>query len=149
MDKHTRILVIDDDENIRETLKAILVDEGYSVDLAANGNEAIKKTETTAYNAAVIDIRLPDMEGTDLLTKMKDTVPKIRKIILTGYPSTQNAIESVNRKADAYIVKPVEPEALLRVIREQVKLQENERKFSEQKVSEFIATRIKEQLNTP
>ncbi len=149
MDKHTRILVIDDDENIRETLKAILVDEGYAVDLVANGNEAIKKTETTAYNAAVIDIRLPDMEGIDLLTKMKDTVPKIRKIILTGYPSTQNAIDAVNRKADAYIVKPVEPEALLRVIKEQLKLQENERKFSEQKVSEFIATRVKEQLNTP
>jgi len=67
---------------------------------------------TTAYNAALIDIRLPDMEGTELLTRMKDTVPKVRKIIITGYPSMKNAIEAVNRKADAYVLKPVDVEKL-------------------------------------
>jgi DNA-binding NtrC family response regulator len=99
---------------------------------------------TTAYNAALIDIRLPDMEGIELLTRMKDTVLKVRKIIITGYPSMKNAIEAVNRKADAYILKPVEVEKLLDTVREQLKLQEAEKKYSEQKVAEFIETRVKE-----
>ena len=144
MGNHERILVIDDDESIRNSLAAILRDEGYEVDVASNGREALQKSEETVYNLALIDIKLPDMEGIDILTRMKDTVPKVRKIMLTGFPSVQNAIEAVNRKADAYLVKPVEVEKLLVTIREQLKLQENEKQYSEKKVAEFIETRVRE-----
>ena len=144
MDKHARILVVDDDENIRNTMKAILEDEGYIVDLAATGKEAIKKTEETAYNVALLDIRLPDMEGVDLLKLMKDAVPRTRKIMVTGYPSMQNAISALNKSADSYLIKPVNIEKLLETVKEQLLLQEKEREFSEQKVSEFIETRVKE-----
>jgi len=84
------------------------------------------------------------MEGIELLTRMKDTVPKVRKIIITGFPSTKNAIDAVNKKADAYILKPVDLEKLLGVIREQLESQEAEKKYNEQKVTEFIETRVKE-----
>jgi len=144
MDKHARILVVDDDESIRNTVKAILEDEGYVVDLAATGTEAIKRTEETAYNVALLDIRLPDMEGVELLKLMKDAVPKIRKIMVTGYPSMQNAITALNKNADAYMIKPIDIEKLLNTLKEQIKLQENEREFTEQKVVEFIETRVKE-----
>lgn len=63
MDKHARILAVDDDVNIRKSLEVILSAEGYCVDLAADGKEAIRKTESTTYNVVLIDIRLPDMEG--------------------------------------------------------------------------------------
>ena len=139
-----KILVVDDDENIRKTLTAILKNEGYIVDAAQNGNEAIKKTEASAYNVALIDIRLPDMEGIALLAKLKDAVPKTRKIIITGYPTLKNAIDAVNKKADAYLMKPVDIDKLLETIHEQLKLQEAEKTYSEQKVAEFIETRIKE-----
>ena len=144
MGNHERILVIDDDESIRNSLAAILRDEGYEVDVASNGREAIQKSEETIYNLALIDIKLPDMEGIDILIRMKDTVPKVRKIMMTGFPSVQNAIEAVNRKADAYLLKPVEVEKLLVTIREQLKLQENEKQYSEKKVAEFIETRVRE-----
>ena len=144
MDKHARILVVDDDESITNTMKAILEDEGYIVDLAANGREAIKKTEETAYNVALLDIRLPDMEGVELLKLMNDAVPRTRKIMVTGYPSMQNAINALNKNADVYLIKPVDIEKLLNTVKEQLKLQENEREFSEQKVAEFIETRVKE-----
>jgi DNA-binding NtrC family response regulator len=144
MGNHERILVIDDDESIRNSLAAILRDEGYEVDVASNGREALQKSEETIYNLALIDIKLPDMEGIDILIRMKDTVPKVRKIMMTGFPSVQNAIEAVNRKADAYLVKPVEVEKLLVTIREQLKLQENEKQYSEKKVAEFIETRVRE-----
>jgi DNA-binding NtrC family response regulator len=144
MDKHARILVVDDDESIRNTAKAILEDEGYIVDLATTGMEAIKRTEETAYNVALLDIRLPDMEGVELLKLMKDAVPRTRKIMVTGYPSMQNAVVALNKNADAYLIKPVDIEKLLNTVKEQLRLQENEREFSEQKVAEFIETRVKE-----
>jgi DNA-binding NtrC family response regulator len=143
MDNSTKILVIDDDENIRLTLAAILKDEGYFVDVAMTGKEAIQKSETTVYNLALIDIRLPDMEGTDLLGRMKEAVPKMRKVIVTGYPSVQNAIGALNKQADAYILKPVEIDKLLNTIKAQLQIQEDENKYSEQKVAEFIETRVK------
>ncbi len=144
MVKNARILIIDDDENIRKALAAILEEEGYSVDKAETAKQAIEKTEKNVYNLALIDMRLPDMEGIELLTKMKDTMPKMRKIIVTGYPTLHNAIEAVNRRADAYILKPFDVEKVLATIKEQLKKQEEERRFSQEKVAEFIEARVKE-----
>jgi DNA-binding response OmpR family regulator len=64
--------------------------------------------------------------------------------MVTGYPSTQNAIEALNKNADAYLIKPVDIEKLLSTIKEQLRLQEEERKFSEEKVAEFIESRVKD-----
>ena len=144
MDKNVRILIVDDDESIRKTMQTTLEDEGYIVDLATNGNEAIEMTQETAYNIALLDIRLPDMEGVELLKLIKSNVPKTRKIMVTGYPSMQNAISALNKNADAYLIKPVDIEKLLKLVKTQLQLQEEEKKFSEQKVAEFIETRVKE-----
>jgi DNA-binding NtrC family response regulator len=144
LNNETRILIVDDDDTIRTTMKAILEDEGYRVDLAASGKEGVQKSREIAYNIALLDIRLPDMEGVQLLKLMKPAVPRTRKIMVTGYPSTQNAIEALNKNADAYLIKPVDIEKLLKTIKEQLLLQEDERNFSEQKVAEFIEARVNE-----
>jgi len=125
-------------------LATILEEEGYAVDTAKNGREAIKKSKVKFYNLALIDIRLTDMEGTKLLTKVKDTSPKMRKIIITGYPSLQSAIETINRGADAYILKPFEMDKVLEIIRDQLKKQQEEKKYAQEKVREFIETRVRE-----
>jgi DNA-binding response OmpR family regulator len=142
--KRSKILIVDDDENIRNTVKAILEDEGYFVDTAASGGEAIQKTQKTTYNIALLDIRLPDMEGVELLKLIKEGVPRTRKIMVTGYPSMQNAINALNKNADAYLIKPVDIENLLATVKNQLQLQEGEKEFSEQKVTEFIESRVKE-----
>ena len=144
MEEQARIIIVDDDENIRKTMKAILEDEGYIVDLATSGNEAIEMAEKRNYNIALLDIRLPDMEGVELLKLIKNNVPRTRKIMVTGYPSMQNAISALNKNADAYLVKPVNVERLLDTVRQQLQLQKEEKNFSEQKVAEFIETRVKE-----
>jgi DNA-binding NtrC family response regulator len=144
MGETARILIVDDDENIRKALATILEEEGYQVDSAENAKQAIEKTNKNFYNLALIDIRLPDMEGIELLTKMRDTTPKMRKVIITGYPTLQNAIEAVNKGADAYIVKPFDIDEILKTIREQLKKQEDEKRYSQEKVVEFIETRVKE-----
>ncbi|MGQ9506550.1 MAG: response regulator [Candidatus Bathycorpusculaceae bacterium] len=144
MDETARILIVDDDENIRKVLTTILEEEGYWVDSAETAKKGIEKTRKNFYNLALIDIRLPDMEGIELLTKMKDTTPKMRKVIITGYPTLQNAIEAVNRGADAYIVKPFDMDKVLATIREQLRKQEDEKRYSQEKVAEFIETRVRE-----
>ncbi|MBS7646336.1 MAG: response regulator [Candidatus Bathyarchaeia archaeon] len=144
MVENARILIVDDDENIRKVLAMILEDEGYTVDQAETAKQAIEKTRRNFYNVALIDIRLPDMEGIELLTKIKDTVPRMRKIIVTGYPTLQNAIEAVNRGADAYILKPFDVNKVLATIKEQLRKQEEERQYSQEKVAEFIETRVRE-----
>lgn len=144
-----KILVVDDDKSIRETLAAILEQEGYVVDTAENAREAIEKTNNGFYNLALVDIRLPDMDGTRLIASMKDTTPKMVKIIVTGYPSLQNAVEAVNNDADAYVFKPVNVEELLKTIKEHLEKQRNSKKYSEQKVAEFIETRARELAQAP
>ncbi|MEM1552807.1 MAG: response regulator [Candidatus Bathyarchaeia archaeon] len=144
MVENARILVVDDDENIRKVLTTILEEEGYIVDEAENAKKAIEKTKRKVYNLALIDIRLPDMEGIELLTRMKDTVPRMRKIIITGYPTLQNAIEAVNRGADAYILKPFDMDKVLATIKEQLRKYEEEKRYSQEKVAEFIEARVKE-----
>jgi two-component system response regulator PilR (NtrC family) len=143
MSDAARILVIDDDENIRKVLETILEDEGYIVETAETAKKGIEKSEKEFYNLALIDVRLPDMEGIELLSKLRSTKPKMRKIIVTGYPTLQNAVAAVNKGADAYVMKPFEVEKILQTIREQLKNQEEEKRFSEEKVVEFIETRIK------
>lgn len=147
MSETARILLIDDDEAVRKTISRALNKAGYVVDTAENGKEAIEKAEVAFYNLALIDIRLPDMDGIKLLAAMKDGTPKMVKIILTGYPALQNAIEAVNKGADSYITKPVNIDELLRVIKKHLERQSRDSEFGEQKINEFVETRLK-QLDT-
>jgi two-component system nitrogen regulation response regulator NtrX len=144
LEKPARILVIDDDENIRKVLKAILEDEGYIVETVETAKKGIEKSEQAVYNVALVDVRLPDMEGIELLTKLKETKPKMRKIIVTGYPTLQNAVAAVNKGADAYVMKPFDVEKILLTIKEQLQKQAEDKKYSEEKIAEFIQTRVME-----
>jgi len=138
------ILVIDDDEVALDSIAEALRLEGYKVDTAETGKEAIEKCNFRFYNLALIDIRLPDMEGTKLLEAMKDTTPKMVKIIVTGYPSLQNATEALNKGADGYVIKPVDIPKLLATVKEHLQKQEEAGRYSEQRFAEFIETRARE-----
>lgn len=144
MKERARILIVDDDESVTRTFKAILEENGYIVDTTDCGQEAIEKTNKKFYNAVFIDIRLPDMEGTELLTAIKATTPKMVKIIITGYPALQNAIEAVNKGADAYVLKPPKMREVLNTLKEGLQKQQEEKRLSEEKVADFIQKRAKE-----
>jgi DNA-binding response OmpR family regulator len=143
-----RILLIDDDKNIRQTLAIVLQEEGYFVDTAETGQEAVDKSFANFYNLAIVDWRLPDVDGTKLITQLKETTPKMAKIMLTGYPSMNNAIEAVNQHADAFLLKPVDIDELLKKIRELLIIQEENGAFCEDKMVAFIETRTKQIMET-
>ena len=121
--KKTRpsVLLIDDDETIRKSLSRTLTKEGFDVDTAPDGKQALEKSQLKHYDLALVDIRLPDMEGTKLLKMLREKTPKIKEIIITGYPSLENAIKAIDEGADAYIIKPLNPPDLLAKIRQKMK----------------------------
>jgi len=115
------ILVIDDDKSILRTFTRILQKAGYEIDVAETGKEALEKAGTRSYDLALVDVRLPDMDGTDLLAKMKDAMSKTVKIMITGFPSLETGVRALDEGADAYLVKPVKPDELLTLIEEKLK----------------------------
>ena len=142
-----KILVVDDEESIRKTVSVILKHAGYAVDTAEKGKQAIEKAQANFYNLALIDIRLPDMEGTELLAALKETTPRMAKIILTGYPTLQNATRAINKGVDRYLIKPVNTDELLKSIKELLEKQKHESEYTEERVAEFVETRFR-QLET-
>ena len=111
------ILIVDDDVSVRKTLSSILSAEGYVVEAVDNGKEALKAVEKQLFDVVLIDIELPDIKGVDLLSKLKQKQPRMVRIIITGFPSMDNAINAVNEGADGYVLKPFDPEQLLKTIR--------------------------------
>ena len=112
----TRVLIIDDDKSILNILSRILAKKGFSVDTAQSGQEAMRKLAAKTYSVALIDVRLQDTNGLDLLIKIQEIAPKMRKILLTGYPSDEDRIKALERGADYYLAKPVDSEKLIEII---------------------------------
>ena len=115
------ILVIDDDKSILRTLTRILQKAGYEVDTAETGKEAMEKLKVCQYSLALVDVRLPDVDGTELLVNMKDYLRDTVKIVITGFPSMEMGVKALDGGADAYLVKPVRPDDLLTLIEEKLK----------------------------
>ncbi len=112
------ILLVDDDKSILRILTRILQKQGYNIHTAETGREAEEKINSQSYDLALIDVKLPDTDGVDLLRKIRATRPNMIKIILTGFASMDNGIKALNSGADAYLVKPVEPTELLKILKE-------------------------------
>lgn len=129
MNRKDLILIVDDDESFLDTTSTLLRGEGYWVDTARTGLEALEKSKGEFYSLMLIDVKLPDMEGVELLKKIEDTSPEIRKVIITGYPSVENAREALNLGAHAYLIKPVEAETLIRTM--EMQLDERDREFKD------------------
>lgn len=142
MEEKKSILIVDDDKDILETLTDLLKFKGYNVDPAENGKDAIEKSKVHTFNLALLDIKLPDMEGTELLSKLHQMKPQMMKIMMTGYPTLQNAITSLNQGADAYLLKPVNPKELLKVVEEKLLEQSRAEMLSEDQVAEWIKGRL-------
>jgi len=120
------ILIIDDDPQMRSMLSSILKEDGYSVETVENGKKAIKTCEKVPFDLALIDVNLPDIEGVELLPKLKQMQPKMVKIIITGSPSIDNAVKAVNEKPDGFILKPFNVPQLLEMIRKRLEEKKNE-----------------------
>ena len=116
--KRPRILIVDDDEGTRRSLALILSKKGYETETAGTGREALDKAWERAFNLALLDIRLPDMEGVDLIAHLKATHPDMAVIMITGHASVKTAVQALDEGALAYITKPLDVDRALAVIKD-------------------------------
>ncbi|MBU1777567.1 MAG: PAS domain S-box protein [Gammaproteobacteria bacterium] len=123
MKMQEKILVVDDDPNLRKTLADILRVKGYETVNAGTGVEAIAAAEREHFSLALIDLMLPDMPGLEVMTRIKAFSPLTEAIILTGHASLDTAIEATKKGAFSYILKPYQMDDLLRDIQHGIERQ--------------------------
>ncbi len=114
--KTRRMLVVDDDSLIRQSLYELLRLTGYEVDIASDGPEAVSLVERTTYQVIIIDMRLPQTTGLELLAQIKARQPKTFVIVATGYGSIENAVQAMRTGAYDYVTKPINDEEIKAVI---------------------------------
>jgi CheY-like chemotaxis protein/nucleotide-binding universal stress UspA family protein len=108
-----RILVVDDELIVRDSIKEWLEDEGFYVDMAASGPEALDKLSTKPYHLMLTDIKMPGMDGVELLKKAHKLFPDLTVIMMTAYATVETAIEALKIGALDYLLKPFDPEILV------------------------------------
>ncbi len=117
MEKKGKILVLDDDPVVTLSCKRILGAEGYNIITTDRGEDAIKKVSNEEFDLLISDIRLPDINGITVLKETKIIQPKLDVVIITGYPTLEDAKESVKLGAFEFIEKPFTPEFMMNVAR--------------------------------
>ena len=143
MEEKAKILVIDDDEFILSSIKEILSQNGYLVHTAKDGEEMLNKLKERVYNLILLDIVLPDIDGLDLIERLTDTLPRMRKVIITGYASLENAVRALNLGANAFIMKPISPKELIEVVQKELKFQRDELEDLQDGMAEYVRNETK------
>ncbi|MCA9664488.1 MAG: sigma-54-dependent Fis family transcriptional regulator [Myxococcales bacterium] len=126
----SRVLVVDDEENIRHMLGAVLRQEGRRVTLAASADEALDELSSKTFDVMISDIRMPDVDGLELLSRAHAAVPELVVIMMSAYGSVDTALEAMRRGAYDYIAKPFKPAEVSLLLR---KAEERERLKEENK----------------
>ena len=130
-----RLLVVDDDEGTCKILSLVFERQGYEIETAGTGREAIIKAQERFFNLALLDINLPDVEGVELLATLKEMHPDTAVIMITAYASLETAVQALNEGASAYITKPLNVAEVLATVGEALEKQglviENRRLYQE------------------
>jgi len=108
-----RILVVDDELIVRDSLKEWLGEEGFTVDMAASGSEALEQLAKQAYHLMLLDIKMPGMDGVEVLQKAAESFPNVNVIMMTAYATVETAVEAMKIGALDYLIKPFDPEILI------------------------------------
>lgn len=121
MKNSEKILIVEDEAIIATFISRVLKSHGYFVTVTRKGKDALEKVHTSHYNLALLDIGLPDMTGTEILKKIRETNHDIIVIMITGNPCLDSSIDSVNHGADGYLVKPIREGDLVNIVEEKLK----------------------------
>ena len=115
---HTRVLLVDDEQDFVELLAERLAGRGLSVDTCSTGNEALERSESGNYDAVVLDLEMPGMDGIETLKKLLAEQPELQVIFLSGRGTLQTGIEAVKEGALEFLEKPADISTLLARIEE-------------------------------
>jgi DNA-binding NtrC family response regulator len=124
MKEKVNILVVDDEEIVRESLVEWLREEGYNAEAAEDGFKALEKLKERNWDIALVDLKMPKMDGLELLEKIKQESPDTQVIIFTAYATVHTAVQAIKKGAYDYLVKPLDPEEVSLLIERLLKSQE-------------------------
>ena len=140
MNPETRILIIDDEPILRESLQAWLERDGYSVEAVSSGEEGLERVKQASFDLVFLDLKLEDIDGIQVLSRIKGDDPDTAVVMITAYGSVPSAVEAMKQGAEDYLLKPFEPEELSLLIekilshkareRENIYLREQQRERS-------------------
>ncbi len=116
-----KILAIDDEQIVRMSCERILRPAGYDIDTSADGPNALKMIDAKRYDLVLTDLKMPNMDGLEVMAEIKKRLPDAKVIIVTGYSTLDNAVKATLTGAYNYIEKPFSPESLLAVVRDALK----------------------------
>ena len=109
----SKILIIDDERGIRNTLKEILADEGHEVEVAENGKQGLEMAQAKAYDLIFSDIKMPEMDGMELLTALREAEIDCPVVMISGHGTIETAVECIKKGAFDFIIKPIDLNRLL------------------------------------
>lgn len=119
--KAHRILVMEDEQTMAEALKTVLLKQGYSVELAMTGRDALTKCGLEKFDLLIADLRLPDISGMDVIRTIKCSHPLTKVVVITGYPTVPSVVEAMKLGVFDYLLKPFDVDELIRVLSEALK----------------------------
>ncbi|HCW06805.1 MAG TPA: hypothetical protein DGG95_05505, partial [Cytophagales bacterium] len=141
--KMYNVLIVDDDQGIREALIELMQPEGYRVSEAATAKEALEKVRTQKFDLILLDIQLPDIEGTKLLAHFQNIMPDSIKIMITGNSTVENTLEALNNGANSYFRKPFNPQDLLETIENKLQERERRERITGKRLEEWVRLRLR------
>ena len=106
------VLVVDDERTVCNSCKKILTQEGYNVDVALSGEEALNKVKGKGFDVLITDWKMPEIDGIEVAKRIKKENPDIAVIMITGYPSVESSIKAMRSGVSDYVPKPFTPEEL-------------------------------------
>lgn len=134
------VLLVEDELNVAKGLEMVMREEGYDVDLADTGQRALDKFRASEFDLLVADLRLPDMDGMDVIQQVREKRPKTNVVIITGYPSVSSAVQAVRMGVSDYLRKPFTEDEFKTAVKSALKEKEKE------SIEELIVETQKERL---
>jgi DNA-binding response OmpR family regulator len=132
-----RLLIVDDEPNIRTPLARALSLQGYAVEEADSGSEALKLLKDSLYNLMVLDLRMPGLDGVEVMQRAHQICPELLIIILTGHATLESAIAAVKAEAVDYLLKPASTQEILTAVDKA--LDKNPKQFTEQQLTQVMS----------
>ncbi len=112
-----KILIVDDEQNIRKTLKQCLANEGYGIDIAVNGKEGLEKIKDDNYDLVLLDIKMPGLNGMEVLNRLRERKDNTNVVMMTAYGTVERAVEAMKLGAIDFLSKPFTPEEIRKLVK--------------------------------
>ena len=144
-----RILIIDDEEGVRDGLKTLLQVEGVAVETAATAEEGVRRLQQKPFDLVFLDLNLPGADGLSMMSKLRRGTPPADIVVLTGYGTVANTVEAMRKGATDVIEKPFSQDRILAVVRRTLETRQLKKRLAKAEAIITFQKKVHEALEIP